>query len=116
MRGAEVVVPATAAAATIAGLISSVRPDGLPCRPLKLRFDDDAQRTAFYTEVLARGILLHPRHLWFISGAHEDADIERTLEACDAGFAAAARICDRTRPKTSSSHEASKPVRMVVMP
>ena len=35
--------PATAAAATIAGLISSVRPVGLPCRPLKLRFDDDAQ-------------------------------------------------------------------------
>ena len=35
--------PATAAAATIAGLISSVRPVGLPCRPLKLRFDDEAQ-------------------------------------------------------------------------
>ena len=35
--------PATAAAATIAGLISSVRPVGLPCRPLKFRFDDDAQ-------------------------------------------------------------------------
>ena len=35
--------PATAAAATIAGLIRSVRPVGLPCRPLKLRLDDDAQ-------------------------------------------------------------------------
>ena len=35
--------PAIAAAATIAGLISSVRPVGLPCRPLKLRFDEDAQ-------------------------------------------------------------------------
>ena len=35
--------PAIAAAATIAGLISSVRPVGLPCRPLKLRFDDEAQ-------------------------------------------------------------------------
>src|ERR1019366_3826676 len=34
--------PASAAAATIAGLISSVRPVGLPCRPLKLRFDEDA--------------------------------------------------------------------------
>ena len=34
--------PATAAAATIAGLISSVRPVGLPWRPLKLRLDDDA--------------------------------------------------------------------------
>ena len=38
--------PATAAAATIAGLISSVRPVGLPWRPLKLRFDDDAQTCA----------------------------------------------------------------------
>ena len=34
--------PATAAAATMAGLISSVRPVGLPCRPLKLRFDEEA--------------------------------------------------------------------------
>ena len=34
--------PAMAAAATIAGLISSVRPVGLPMRPLKFRFDDDA--------------------------------------------------------------------------
>ena len=35
--------PATAAAATIAGLISRVRPVGLPCRPLKFRLDEDAQ-------------------------------------------------------------------------
>src|SRR6185295_10909548 len=38
----SVTAPATAAAATIAGLISSVRPVGLPCRPLKLRFDEAA--------------------------------------------------------------------------
>ena len=31
-----------AAAATMAGLISSVRPVGLPCRPLKFRLEDDA--------------------------------------------------------------------------
>src|SRR5262245_63653627 len=35
--------PAIAAAATMAGLIRSVRPVGLPCRPLKFRLDDDAQ-------------------------------------------------------------------------
>src|SRR5687767_2349336 len=35
--------PAMAAAATMAGLISSVRPVGLPCRPLKLRFEEAAQ-------------------------------------------------------------------------
>jgi glutamate-1-semialdehyde aminotransferase len=37
----------------------------------------------FFREVLARGELLHPRHLWFISGAHQVEDIDRTLEACD---------------------------------
>src|SRR4051812_18058629 len=39
----SVTLPAIAAAATIAGLMSSVRPVGLPCRPLKLRFDEAAQ-------------------------------------------------------------------------
>src|SRR5262245_20710292 len=38
----SVTSPASAAAATIAGLMSSVRPVGLPCRPLKLRFEDEA--------------------------------------------------------------------------
>src|SRR5262245_30113138 len=38
--------PATAAAATMAGLMSRVRPVGLPCRPLKLRFDDAAQTSS----------------------------------------------------------------------
>lgn len=36
----------------------------------------------FYREVLARGQLLHPRHLWFLSGAHTAEDVERTLAAC----------------------------------
>src|SRR5437773_3933598 len=34
--------PVMAAAATIAGLIKSVRPVGLPCRPMKLRLLEDA--------------------------------------------------------------------------
>src|SRR5436190_16324129 len=38
----SVTTPVIAAAATIAGLISSVRPVGLPCRPLKFRFDEAA--------------------------------------------------------------------------
>jgi glutamate-1-semialdehyde 2,1-aminomutase len=48
-------------------------------------------RIAFYSEVFAGGILLHPRHLWFISHAHSDADIARTLDVCDRAFAFAAR-------------------------
>src|SRR5207247_7930556 len=34
--------PVMAAAATMAGLMSSVRPVGLPCRPMKLRLPDEA--------------------------------------------------------------------------
>ncbi len=40
----------------------------------------------FYREMLTRGILLHPRHLWFPSLAHTDADVHRTLEAADAAL------------------------------
>jgi glutamate-1-semialdehyde 2,1-aminomutase len=34
----------------------------------------------FFQEVLARGILLHPRHMWFLSYAHTDDDVAHTLE------------------------------------
>jgi glutamate-1-semialdehyde 2,1-aminomutase len=40
-----------------------------------------ALTTAFYRGVLARGILLHPRHMWFLSAAHDDDDVARTLAA-----------------------------------
>src|SRR5438874_593045 len=57
--------PAIAAAATIAGDISNVRPVGLPCRPLKLRFDEDAQtcRPSSLSGFIARHIEQPaPRH------------------------------------------------------
>src|SRR5213593_5077001 len=38
----SVTTPVMAAAATIAGLMSNVRPVGLPCRPMKFRLLDDA--------------------------------------------------------------------------
>jgi glutamate-1-semialdehyde 2,1-aminomutase len=34
----------------------------------------------FYEEVLARGVLLHPRHMWFVSDAHSGRDVDRALE------------------------------------
>jgi 3-aminobutanoyl-CoA transaminase len=49
----------------------------------------DKLTTWFYREVLARGQLLHPRHLWFISAAHTERDIDHTLEACRAALLAA---------------------------
>jgi len=30
--------------------------------------------------MLERGVLLHPRHMWFISYAHQGSDIDTTLE------------------------------------
>ncbi len=49
---------------------------------------NDRLKTRFYREVLARGVLLHPRHLWFVSYAHTPDDIERTLAVADAAFEA----------------------------
>jgi glutamate-1-semialdehyde 2,1-aminomutase len=46
----------------------------------------DALTQAFYRGVLARGVLLHPRHMWFLSWAHNSSDIERTLEAARAAM------------------------------
>ena len=43
-------------------------------------------KTRFYREVLAQGVLLHPRHLWFVSYAHTVEDIDRTLAIADTAF------------------------------
>ncbi|RYE82681.1 MAG: aminotransferase class III-fold pyridoxal phosphate-dependent enzyme, partial [Myxococcales bacterium] len=77
----------------IAGLAGLARAHRLPAEaygePLPpmpfFRFthpDPDAcarLRDTFYRAVLARGVLLHPRHLWFTSAAHTDEDITRVL-------------------------------------
>lgn len=52
---------------------------------------NEAVKTAFYREMLARGVLLHPRHLWFVSYAHSREDIEQTLEHAEAAFELCAR-------------------------
>ena len=43
---------------------------------------------AFCGEAAAHGAILHPRHNWFLSSAHTDADIDHVLEATDAAFRA----------------------------
>ncbi len=46
--------------------------------------DASARMSAtFYERVYERGVLLHPRHIWFTSLAHTDEDIDRVLDACD---------------------------------
>jgi glutamate-1-semialdehyde 2,1-aminomutase len=47
---------------------------------------NDRLRATFYREMFAQGVLLHPRHLWFVSYAHSPEDIEQTLSAADHAF------------------------------
>jgi len=51
---------------------------------------DTARFAAFFREMLARGILLPPSQFeaWFVSAAHTDDDIERTISAARSSFQA----------------------------
>jgi glutamate-1-semialdehyde 2,1-aminomutase len=63
---------------------------GPPAMP-NLRFPDDADLAKgkmFCGTVAEHGVILHPRHNWFLSAAHTDHDIERALDATSAGFQA----------------------------
>ena len=40
----------------------------------------------FSGEAAKRGVYLHPSHNWFLSTAHSDEDIERTLAVTDVAF------------------------------
>jgi glutamate-1-semialdehyde 2,1-aminomutase len=69
------------------GVSAQAYGEPLPAMPFFRFTDPDPERAAaltrwFYREVLARGVLLHPRHLWFIAGAHTADDIRRTLDVC----------------------------------
>lgn len=69
---------------------------GVPQMPF-LRFDYreraacELARRSFFTATVRRGVLLHPNHHWYLSGAMTDADIDDALAACEAGFAAVRR-------------------------
>ncbi len=61
---------------------------GLPVIPmLKFNYTDEAinkkVKDYFFSEMVSRGILLHPGHHWFLSLAHTDKDIEDTLNAAE---------------------------------
>jgi glutamate-1-semialdehyde 2,1-aminomutase len=64
------------------------------------RFEhDDPERRAlltrlFFREALARGVLLHPRHLWFLCGAHTAGHVEQTLVACRSALSATLALLD----------------------
>lgn len=91
----------------IAGLQAAAARHGLPLRAfaeplppmpmLRATPEDPAVRDriahTFFAEMMARGVLLHPRHLWFVSHAHGASEIDATLERADEAMAATARAC-----------------------
>jgi len=77
------------AAAARHGVEAEAYGEPLPPMPF-MRFARPAAADAFYAACVARGVLLHPRHMWFISRAHTPADIEATLAAADEAMALAA--------------------------
>jgi glutamate-1-semialdehyde 2,1-aminomutase len=63
----------------------------LPPMPfLKFTIPDSAlnerAKSTFYRECMRRGVLFHPRHLWFVGYAHTREDIEQTLDIADEAF------------------------------
>jgi glutamate-1-semialdehyde 2,1-aminomutase len=68
----------------------TVRQTGPVQMPLIL-FDEDpelAKGNLWTGEAVRRGVYLHPWHNMFLSAAHTEADIERTLEVTDEAFTA----------------------------
>ncbi len=62
-----------------------------PVQMPNLSFPGDAnfaKAFAFCAAAVENGTLLHPRHNWFLSSAHTEADIDQALMATDAGFRA----------------------------
>jgi len=76
------------------GVAAEAYAEPLPAMPFFRFTESEPARAAlltrwFYREILARGVLLHPRHLWFISGAHTHDDVDHTLAMCRQALLAA---------------------------
>jgi len=66
---------------------------GPPALPFMSFRDDPGQslNRPFCAAAAERGVYLHPHHNWFLSAAHSDEDIARTLAVADEAFAVVAR-------------------------
>lgn len=61
---------------------------GPPAIPfMTFRNDESFERSkVFGAACAARGVYMHPHHNWFLSAAHTEQDIRRTLDVTDAAF------------------------------
>jgi glutamate-1-semialdehyde 2,1-aminomutase len=78
-----------------AGLEDLSREVGVPIRqtgPVQMpnlsfpRDSDFVKARAFSATMLERGVIIHPRHNWFLSAAHTDDDVDRFLDAAEDGL------------------------------
>ncbi len=63
-------------------------PPAMPYMSFKADQGRHGRIKLFCGEAAKRGVYLHPRHNWFLSAAHTEEDIGRTLEVTDEAFAA----------------------------
>jgi glutamate-1-semialdehyde 2,1-aminomutase len=65
---------------------------GPPALPFMSFCDDPGQslNRTFCAAAAERGVYFHPHHNWFLSSAHTEADIDRTLAVADEAFAVVA--------------------------
>jgi glutamate-1-semialdehyde 2,1-aminomutase len=77
------------------GLDQLAQEVGVPIRqtgPVQLPYlsfpddEDFAKAAAFSATMLERGVIVHPRHNWFLSAAHDEGDVDRFLEAAQHGL------------------------------
>lgn len=69
---------------------------GPPAIPF-MSFKNDSefkQARVFAAECAKRGVYVHPTHNWFLSAAHTEQDIRKTLEVTDAAFKQTAGVGD----------------------
>jgi glutamate-1-semialdehyde 2,1-aminomutase len=62
-----------------------------PVQMPNLSFPGDqefAKAFVFSAAMHEQGVIVHPRHNWFLSAAHSDADVDRFLEAAEIGLRA----------------------------
>jgi glutamate-1-semialdehyde 2,1-aminomutase len=62
-----------------------------PVQMPNLAFPGDvefAKAATFSAAMLNRGVIVHPRHNWFLSAAHSDDDVDRFLDAAQDGLEA----------------------------
>jgi len=82
------------------GLPAEAYGEPLPAMPFfrfvhPQREKNAALTRVFFQQVLAGGVLLHPRHMWFVSHSHTSVDVEQTLAVARAALrhaAAAVRV------------------------